>query len=288
MNIFIRAAFIFGLCFSIANAQNIPSQKINLKYKAYWGGFVVAEIESETTLDHSSYKIKANYSVKGIASIIGKMENSTMARGIMHRTGEYRPEYYESRGNFGKFNYVNQVTFNPDNLMVTDHVQDLELREKTEYIPVSKLDRHGIDPMTLYLNMIVNRNFERDYKNEFRRRQFGGIFVSRQSFICDEKDDLDKTGRSVFKGETVVCKIDGELLAGGIRSTDPKKKRRRGREDDDQDSRLWFGKMDGFGGMLPVYTEFPIGWGKVRIYLSEFNIEDVTTPVITATNQNVD
>ncbi|MDG1859354.1 MAG: DUF3108 domain-containing protein, partial [Emcibacteraceae bacterium] len=244
----------------------------------------VAEIASEAILHDKTYKISADYQVKGIASIMGKMQNHTKAHGILHRTGEYRPEYYESQGNFGKFKYSNQVTFNPNNLKVINHKQDLELRKGTEYIPIDELDQHGTDPMTLFLNMIMNERFDEAYKTEYRDRQYGGIFVSNQSFICDEKGMLEANGRSVFAGETTNCKIDGKLLAGGIRNTDPNKKRRRGREDDDQDSRLWFGKMPGFKGMLPVYTEFKMGWGKVRIYLDDFKIEPISSPIVTAKN----
>ena len=288
MKLYLGIIAVYFSLFISANAQDATAQKVSFKYKAYWAGLVVAEIDSETILDQSSYEISANYRVRGIASVIGKMENATLSRGIKHRTGEYRPQYYESQGNFGKFKYKNQVSFNPNNLMVTDHVQDLELREKTEYIPIPKLDRHGIDPLTLYLNMILNKNFERDYKNQYNRRQFGGIFVSRQSFICDETEEFEKENRSVFQGDAIGCKIDGKLLAGGIRSTDPNRKRRRGREDDDQDSRLWFGKMDGFDGTVPVYTEFPIGWGKVRVYLAEFNVEKLEGPIQTAKNTETD
>ena len=271
---------------SVASAKITSPQKVTFKYKAYWGGFVVAEIASQTTINpDQTYEISADYTVKGIASIISKMQNNTYARGIMHRTGEFRPNYYESRGNFGDFKYLNQVTFNPDNLMVTDHVQDLTLRKNTEYIPIDKLNRHGIDPLTMYMNMIVNPNFARDYKNGYSRRQFGGVFVTKQSLVCDTTQEFDRESRSVFMGEAIGCKIDGKLLAGGIRSTDPDRKRRRGREDDDQESRLWFGKVDGFDGTVPVYTEFPIGWGKVRIYLSEFSTEPIESPVQRASSE---
>lgn len=271
--------FAFG---TATYAQPNAGKNVSLKYKAYWGGFNIAEIESQTTLHDDSYEVTAHYTVKGIATIIGKMENNTRAYGIKHRTGEYRPLYYETQGNFGKFKYSNQVSFDTDSLLVTDHKQELELRDKTEYIPIPQAHKHGIDPMTMFLNMIVNENFTRDYKSEYRRRQFGGIFVSSQAFVCDEEQNFEEESRSVFVGEAVGCKIDGQLLAGGIRSTDPNRKRRRGREDDDQDSILWFGQMDGFEGYFPVYTEFPIGWGKVRVYLNEYSIEDVESPVQTA------
>jgi hypothetical protein len=284
MSIFYKTIVLFFALTAYAAAQSGSSYKVNLKYKAYWGGFTVAEINSDTIIDNDNYEVSADYQVKGIASIVGKMQNHTMARGIMHRTGEYRQEYYQSQGNFGKFKYLNKVTFNPDNLKVTDHVQEVELREDTEYVPVDDLDKHGFDPMTLFLNMIMNKNFNRDYKTEYSDRQFGGIFVSRQSFICDEYETRDRESRSVFEGETTICKIHGELLAGGIRSTDPNKKRKRGREDDDQDSRLWFGKMPGFDGMIPVYTQFPIGWGKARIYLSDFSIEPLEGNIVNAKN----
>ncbi len=281
---YLVSAFLFLTLLS-AHAQADAGKKVFLKYKAYWAGFNIAEIESTTNLHDDSYDVSAQYTVKGIASIVGKMQNNTRAYGIKHRTGEYRPLYYESQGNFGKFKYLNQVNFDTDSLKVTDHVQELELREKTEYIPVPDAHKHGIDPMTMFLNMIVNENFPRDYKTEYTRRQFSGIFVTTQSFQCDERREFDEEGRSVFEGDAVGCKIDGELVAGGIRSTDPNRKRRRGREDDDQESVLWFGQMDGFDGYFPVYTEFPIGWGKVRVYLNDYSIEDIADPVHTASSE---
>jgi len=284
MKLIYRAILFFSILCSNAQAGDEQTQKVTFKYKAYWGGFVVAEISSQTLLAPNKYETSATYSVKGIASIIGKMENNTLSRGIYHRTGEYRPEYYESRGNFGKFKYKNEVHFNTDSLMVTDHVQDLELRKETEYIPIPDADKHGMDPMTIFLNMIVNKNFAQDYKTETHTRQFGGIFVSKQIFMCDQSKVFEEEGRSVFEGPAIGCQIDGVTLAGDIRSTNPDKKPRRGREGDDQESRLWFGKMDGFHGTVPVYTEFPIGWGKVRIYLSEFNIENIDGPMLSAKN----
>lgn len=282
--IYVITIFSF-LCLSV-QAQSAPTQKLTFKYKAYWGGFVVAEINNQTILGLDNYRTSATYSVKGIASVIGKMENQTMSRGIYHRTGEYRPEYYESMGNFGKFKYKNEIYFNPDTLMVTDHKQDLELREETEYIPIPDAHKHGMDPMTVFLNMVVNKDFKQDYKTGHNRRQYGGIFVSKQRFICDQEKTFEEEGRSVFEGEALGCQIEGQVLAGDIRSTNPDKKRRRGREDDDQESRLWFGKMAGFDGTIPVYTEFPIGWGKVRIYLAEFNVENIDGSVLTTTTVN--
>lgn len=285
MKIVLSAVLMLIMSVYAAFAQSGSTQKIFMKYKAYWGGFVIAEISTETLLGADSYDVSAEYAVKGLASIVGNMTNNTRSYGIRHRTGEYRPLYYESQGNFGKFKYSNKVKFNPDNLMVTTHEQELELREKTEYIPIPDAHKHGIDPMTMFLNMIVNENFARDYKKQYSRRQFGGIFVTTQNFICDETGKFEEESRSVFAGDAVGCKIDGELIAGGIRSTDPDRKRRRGREDDDQQSILWFGQVDGFHGYLPVYTEFPIGWGKVRVYLNEFTVEDVSAAVLTASSE---
>lgn len=280
---------IVSLAFAVgANAQSTSAQKVKFNYKAYWGGFVVAEIDSETILDAASYETSANYYVKGIAMIMGKMENRTMARGILHSDGTYHPEYYESMGNFGKFIYNNQVSFDPETLQVTDLVQDLKLRKDTEYIPIAEDEKYGMDPMTIFLNMIMNPNFQDAYAEEVKTRQFGGMFVSEQSFMCDKTKEFEREKRSVFMGEAYACKIDGKAISGDIKRTKPRKKQRRDRERDDQDSSLYFGKMPDFEGTVPVYTEFPIGWGKVRIYLSEFSVEPIEGPMVTANSNKID
>ena len=268
-----------------ASAQSSLGKKVKFKYKAYWGGFVVAEIDSETVLNSTSYTTFANYNIKGIAMIMGKMENRTMARGILHSDGTYHPEYYESSGNFGKFIYDNKVTFDADTLRVTEHIQDLKLRKDTEYIPIEENEKYGMDPMTVFLNMIMKPDFGTSYAQEVKTRQYGGIFVSEQSFICDQTKEFKPESRSVFVGEAYACKIDGTSISGDIKSTKPKKKERKGRERDDQDSRLYFGKMPNFEGTVPVYTEFPIGWGKVRIYLSEFSVDPIEKRIVNSNNQ---
>ena len=282
MNIFFRTITLFFALASVASAQVGSPYKVNLKFKAYWLGFVVAEIESQAIIDATNYEISAEYRAKGIATIMAKMNNNTLSRGILHTDGKFRPEYYESMGNFGKLKYNNRVSFDPDTLKVTNLTQDFELRKDTEYIPIAEEEKYGIDPMTMFLNMILTPNFAEIYREEYKERQFGGMFVSEQSFTCDDNEVMKKERRSIFAGEAIICKIDGQHIAGDIKRTKPRKKRKKGREDDDQDSRLWFGKMDGFDGTIPVYTEFPIGWSKVRIYLSQFSVEPVTGPLVNA------
>lgn len=219
-----RTITLFLFMGSLANAQMTPSYKVSMNYKAYWAGFTVAEISSETKITPLGYEISANYQVSGLASLFSKSANNTHARGIISDKGLFRPEYYESKGNFGSLNYLNQVEFNPETLQVTDHIQKLELRENTEYVPIELHQKYGYDPLTIFLNMINNKNFSSDYKTLYTERQFGGIFVSEQSFICKETDELEVEDRSVFSGHTHKCAIDGRRLAGKIISTKPKKK----------------------------------------------------------------
>ncbi|MBT6032951.1 MAG: DUF3108 domain-containing protein [Kordiimonadaceae bacterium] len=271
---------------SYASAQDTSSYKATLNYKAYWAGFTVANITSETTINHDEYKITANYEVGGIARMFSKSANNTLSRGIKNDSGEYRPTYYESIGNFGKLTYLNQVKFDPKSLKVIEHTQELNLRDDLEYIPIAEEEKYGADPLSIFLNMTMNKNFNQVYKTLDTQRQFGGIFVSEQTFICEEQVIMEHESRSVFEGEATVCAIDGKLLAGSIKRTNPKKKRRKSRVDDDQKTRLWFGKLDGFEAMAPVYTEFPIGWGKVRIYLSDYKIEPIESNMAKAENLN--
>ncbi|MBT7583616.1 MAG: DUF3108 domain-containing protein, partial [Kordiimonadaceae bacterium] len=246
MKLFCKTIVIFLSLSVTALAQNPKSYKVNTQYKAYWGGFTVAEITSQTTIKPGEYDISAGYTVKGLAAIFGKSENTTMAQGIVSSSGEFRPELYESSGNFGKLTYYNRATFDPDTLKVKSHEQELNLREDTEYIPIADEEKYGFDPMTIFLNMMTNQNFKEEYKKLYTERQFGGIFVSEQTFICKEEKIIGSERRSVFEGEAVGCAIDGKRLSGQLKSTKPRKKRKRSRVDDDQESLLWFGKMDGF------------------------------------------
>ena len=258
---------------AFTEAKDMPPYKVTLDYKAYWAGFVIANITSETFISNDEYQIYAHYEVGGIARMFNESTNDTLSRGIRLPDGEFRPEYYESIGNFGKLTYLNKVKFDPYTLKVMEHDQELNLREGTEYIPIPEEEKFGADPMSIFLNMIMNKDFKEVYKELDTKRQFGGIFVSEQSFICEESEQMKPESRSVFEGEAIICAIDGKLIAGNIKRTKKRKKPRKRRVDDDQKTRLWFGKLDGFNAMVPVYTEFSIGWGKARIYLSNFNVE---------------
>ena len=77
MSIFYKTIVLFFALTAYAAAQSGSSYKVNLKYKAYWGGFTVAEINSDTIIDNDNYEVSADYQVKGIASIVGKMQNHT-------------------------------------------------------------------------------------------------------------------------------------------------------------------------------------------------------------------
>ncbi len=278
MKIFYKTVIILLSMSTFAKAQDVPSYKVTLDYKAYWAGFVVAYITSETFISNDQYQIAAHYEVGGIARMFNESANDTLSRGIRLSGGEFRPKYYESSGNFGKLTYLNKVKFDPHTLKVMEHEQELNLREDTEYIPIPEEEKFGADPMSIFLNMIMNKDFKEDYKELETKRQFGGIFVSEQSFICEENEMMKPEGRSVFAGNASICAIDGKLIAGNIKRTKKRKKRKKSRVDDDQKTRLWFGKLDGFDATVPVYTEFPIGWGKVRIYLSNFDIEAASQP----------
>jgi hypothetical protein len=289
MKLFYRTILLILSLTPFAVAQDASSYKATLTYKAYWAGFTVANISSETIINNDQYQISANYEVGGFARMFSKSANKTLSRGIQIENGEYRPTYYESSGNFGRLTYLNQAKFDPVSLKVTEHIQELNLRDDLEYIPIAEEEKYGADPLSIFLNMTMNENFNEDYKVLDTQRQFGGIFVSEQYFICEEQVVMEHESRSAFEGEATVCAIDGKRLAGNIKRLNPKKKRKKSRVDDDQKTRLWFGKLAGFQAMAPVYTEFPVGWGKVRIYLSDYKvepIESIESGIIKAENSN--
>ena len=60
MRLIYRAILISFLLSASALAQDELPYRVNMTYKAYWGGFVVAEIHSETALDATGYQLTAD------------------------------------------------------------------------------------------------------------------------------------------------------------------------------------------------------------------------------------
>ena len=102
-------------------------------------------------------------------------------------------------------------------------------------------------------------------------------------YQCIENKQL-KSKRSVYRGQALICEFNDKYVSGSFERLEKKKKSRRQKKNKKKKKntdtnepvplQIWYAKVDKLANMIPVYTEFSIGWGKVRIYLSDIKVTE--------------
>lgn len=267
---------------SSVNADPIQADhQIKTLHKAYFGAFVVAEIETVTLMGDEAYDINITYKTKGLANLFSKASGETIALGQMSDAGRLIPTTYEIKGNYGGDDFRSYMEFDVGTGIVTEHQQKTIDDDDYDYIPVPDDMKKGPDPISFFFNMIANQKGElkppaKGEKAEILTEEvFGGLMLQEYQYRCDEWRKLKESSRNVYSGPVVRCEFGFKNLAGEFRHKDPKKqkereeKRKKAKDKDRDPIRAWFAPMEETHLMVPVYSEFDIGIGKLRIHLAE-------------------
>lgn len=252
------------------------SHDIKLTYKAYWGGFVISKVYSTTHIGPSDYQIDVAYEVTGIASIFSKMKNKVSVRGKITPDGRLKPLYYENIGSWGHHGYSNRTKFQEHDGKIISHDYTFNFKEEFKYIPINDDLKFGPDMVSFYLGLTLDDEAMKIGTEMKHHNVFGGFFLLDISYQCPETKRF-KTRRSIYAGEVVVCEFSDKIIAGDFEKVKKKKKKKKKKRSSIEPVpvQIWYAKLDElkeFGALIPVYSEFAIGWGKVRVYLSEIEV----------------
>ena len=257
--------------------QNIKTgQNIKLTYKAYWGGFVISKIYSQGYLDAKGYQVEIFYEVTGLASIFSNMKNKVSAQGIFAPDGSLKPLVFENQGSWGNFSFKNRTEFDAGDSRIIAHDYTFEFEKDAKYIPLRDDLKYGPDMASFYLGLTLAEGGLEIGAEEKHQNVFGGFFLLDIAYQCAENKRL-KSRRSVYTGDTLVCKFRDSIVDGGFKYINKKKKSRtkKKKSTDTMEPvplQIWYAKLDEMDHMVPIYSEFSIGWGKVRVYLADVEV----------------
>lgn len=263
---------------SLAAEGDRYSQNIKLTYKAYWAGFVISKVYSTTHIGLSDYQIDVAYEVTGIASIFSKMKNKVSVRGKITPEGSLKPLYYENVGSWGRHGYSNRTEFQEHDGKIISHDYTFNFKEEFKYIPIKDDLKFGPDMVSFYLGLTLDDEAMKIGTEMKHQTVFGGFFLLDIAYQCTGTRRL-KTRRSMYTGEVVVCEFSDEIIEGKFEKVQKKKKKKKEKKKrssiEPVPVQIWYAKPDElkeFDALVPVYSEFAVGWGKVRVYLSEIEV----------------
>ncbi|VAX04238.1 hypothetical protein MNBD_ALPHA03-2079 [hydrothermal vent metagenome] len=264
---------------SHAAENDKATQHIKLTYKAYWGGFVISKVYSSGHMSPTDYAVEVSYKVTGLATIFSNMENKVTARGKFASDGSLKPLSYTNQGRWGKYSFHNRTEFQKEDSKIISHEFAFKFKEDVEYIPIREEHKYGPDMVSFYLGLSLDEEAMKIGEKIMHQNIFGGFFLLDISYQCTENKRL-KSKRSVYKGDVLVCEFRDKIVDGSFKRIKKKKKsqkksRKKKNNTDTMEPiplEIWYGKVDGLDNMIPVYSEFSIGWGKVRVYLAEIEV----------------
>lgn len=263
---------LMALLSSPVNAQS--SQSIKLTYKAYWGGFVISKVYSSARLSNESYQVDVAYDVTGLASIFSNMKSKSSVRGNILSDGALMPLEFDNAGSWGKSHFTTKTRFDSESSQIVAHDIDFKFKKEAKYIPIADAQRKGPDMMSYYLDLMLNPHALAVSQDLREATVFGGFFLLNMAYKCPERKTLD-SGRATYTGPVIACEFTDKVVDGNFIATDKKKKKKRKKKKKEKATKpveIWFAEIEGLQPKVPVYAEFAIGWGKVRVYLAEIDV----------------
>lgn len=273
---FLSVVMIFIITETGLAAEEHSSQHIKLTYKAYWGGFVISKVYSFGQMDAQGYQVEISYKVTGLAAIFSSMKNKVFARGKFAPDGSLKPLVFKNEGSWSRYSFKNHTEFDEQDSRIIAHDYEFKFKEDVEYIPLKEKLRYGPDMVSFYLGLTLDDEVMKIGTEEKHQNVFGGFFLLDISYQCTENKML-KSKRSIYNGEALVCKFSDKIIDGGFKRIKKKKKSRKKKKKNTDTMepvplQIWYAKVGELENMIPVYSEFPLGWGKVRVYLSEIEV----------------
>ncbi len=275
--LFLSAVICFILTdINMAAEEAGATYEIKLSYKAYWAGFVITRVNSTTHIGPSDYRMDVSYKITGLARIFSKMKNNVSARGKIMADGQLRPLYYENTGSWGRQGFSSRTKFRQQDGKILSHDYEFNFKDDYKYIPIEDSLRFGPDMISYYLGMTRSDQAMKINPEVIRRNVFGGFFLLDIAHRCTG-DRLLKSRRSVYNGTVRTCEFTDRIIGGNFERVKKRKKRKKKKRSELEPvpTQIWYAKLDELKPLntwVPVYSEFAVDWGRVRLYLSKIEV----------------
>ena len=267
------------------------ADKLNATYKFYWKGFLVSQADTSASITSDAYEFALDFRMRGVASIFASGRSSAKVSGLLRDRAPV-PQLYENSGRWDGKDFAQTMTFDGDGALLENKLDWPEKwLEEFKREPVPKELQVGPDPASLVISLI-HTPLERAIGEEpLVMRTFDGDSVLDWIISCSpEPVELEESGKSPYAGEAYECTYDGKLVAGKRILTEKQKKKRekerekarkkaekrrkKGQEEEDRSPKIWMQAVEGSAYILPVRAEFQSGLGRVRMYLSDLQLDD--------------
>jgi hypothetical protein len=247
-----------SLVVAVALALPLPgaaAERLSAAYAVSWLGLEIGVVEVEVEQESQRYDIAFAARSTGFLGAVFPYASNVRSDGA--RLGAaVRPRLYEGGSRRGEEERVWSIGFAPDGRAVRIDVPAADLAERE---PVPGPLRVGPDPLALALEAIgrAGPGIAAD------GHSFDGRRALRLELACG--DELPVPAAATADPEpTLLCAVDGELVAGASRRW----KGRDGRDEKREPVRAWLARGVAPEGWWPVLIEAETRWGTVTVRMT--------------------
>lgn len=195
------------------------TERLDLRYDMYFGGFHVADVGFERSRDGATYEADLEIRTAGLADLIARYRGRAIATGIDNGALEPRPERYTYRYTSRKSRRDVEVTYDPDRRHAREVISTKRGRADPTDVPRA-LWQEVIDPLSAILAL----------RERIRAARAGGdrtfeaqVFDGRRRYDLSAtmKGSVEKNGQPAIRVDLRIKPLAGfdtdEMSADEIR-----------------------------------------------------------------------
>lgn len=223
---------------------------VRATYELSWYGIEVAIVEAELSETGTSYRLEWRGQTSGFVGALYPFASEAISEGDRADTG-LQPRLHFGESLRGDEARAWTVGFDPDGRAVRIEIPEDDRQDRD---PVPSEMQVGPDPLSLAL-LALDR-----VRPGFRQTgtAFDGRRVYQVSAACADTPEVLPDA-----GETLLCKVDGHLVAGASRRW-----RERGQPREERPpAEIWLGRNVVTEGWWPVRVQAETRWGTVTARL---------------------
>jgi len=242
-----------------ATAQTSSGLDVHIRYDVFLGGFLIATIMIDSTLNGSDYDITSTIETHGIVGILTGFQSRAWSKGSRTK-GSFKPTFYQARNLWGGQDRSVRNDYATDG-QVANQAIPTNIEDGRDKVPTERMV-NTTDPLSAALGVVFGYADTGTCANETR------IFDGRRLFdILLAEDNPDTIDGPFYKGPAQRCLMRRNRVIGF--STDPWLPRSKS----PKVVEIWFARLSDRLPPLPVRASADTGIGIGQIHMTAFKIE---------------